>query len=514
MHSNYPGAFALLPMVVAAAACPAPAAAQAAAPTQAPATASAPGKPEAPTPTQAPATPSAIGYPATGDGEGTVPGKFNVSRWAEDWRGMRDPAKRDDPLDRLKYLPLTDSGDVYLTLSGELRYRVQETTNPDLRDRAAQRQDRTRVFAGADLHLGEHVRVYGELAHAGLQGLNLGTPGANLRNRLTLQQGFGEVKGSIGGAEVGVRGGRQEFSDGPNLLTAVRDDPTLHFVLDGVRGYARGKHVRADVFDLHFVNYGQGGLGDDRTDSARRFSGATFGYVVPQTFLGKSKLFLDPFVWRLRSDAAVWGRQTAREERMFYGLHLYGEIDRATIDWTVNHQGGSFGDRSISAWQAFIAQTWRIAASSDAPRVGVHVDYASGGGGASGRGTLRTPSGLYGNNIYYSYQLFLTPANLLAISPNITVQPVKSLRVTAEYTMAWRPNEDEAVYRASGAAFAGTQNVAGKHTADLIRAQAVWTVTPRISLTGRYEHLMVKDALSNAGYKNSDFLVGWISLRF
>jgi len=291
----------------------------------------------------------------------------------------------------------------------------------------------------------------------------------------------------------------------------VRDDPTLHFVLDGVRAYARGKRVRADVFDLRYVNYGREGLSDDRTDGSRRFSGVTFGYVVPNDFLGSSKLFFDPFVWRLRNRAAVWGRQTAREERMFYGLHLYGDVDRATIDWTVNYQGGEFNDRKISAWQAFLAQTWRVGKAASAPRVGVHVDYASGGGGSSGQGDLRTPSGLYGNNIYYSYQLFLTPTNLIAISPNVTVQPIKNLRVTAEYTMAYRPNEDEAVYRASGAAFANTQNVAGKHIADLIRLQAVWALTPRVSLTGRYEHMMVKDALANAGYRNSDFLAGWVS---
>lgn len=461
-----------------------------------------------------PATPIATGYPAAGTGEGTAQGKYNVSRWAEDWRAMRDPAKRDDPLDRLKFLPLTQDGEVYLTLSGEFRYRVQATTNPDLRDREAQRQERVRVFAGADLHLGEHVRFYGELAHAGLQGVNLGTPGANLRNRLTLQQGFGEVMGEIGGATVGVRGGRQEFSDGPNLLMAVRDDPTLHFVLDGVRAYARGKRVRADVFDLRYVAYGREGMGDDRTDGARRFSGVTFGYAVPQAAFGGSKLFFDPFVWRLRNRNAVWGRTTAREERMFYGLHLYGDVGRWTIDWTANHQGGTFNGRSIDANQVFLAQTYRVGASPSAPRVGVHVDYASGGGGASGTGDLQTPSGLYGNNIYYSYQLFLTPTNLVAISPNVTVQPVKNLRVTGEYTMAWRPNENEAVYRASGAAFAGTQNVAGGHIADLIRAQAIWAVTPRVSLTGRYEHMMVKDALSNAGYKNSDFLAAWVSLRF
>ena len=464
---------------------------------------------------KAPATPIATtSYPSAGIGEGIPQGKYNVSRWAEDWSAMRDPAKRDDPLDRLKYLPLTEDGDVYLTLSGEFRYRVQATTNPDLRDREAQRQERYRLFAGADLHLGDHVRFFGELAKARLDGVNLGNPGANLRNGLTVQQAFGEVKGRIGGAEVGVRGGRQEFSDGPNLLMAVRDDPTLHFVLDGVRGYARGKRTRVDVFDLRYVNYGREGLSDDRTDGSRHFSGVTFGYSVPNDFLGRSKLFFDPFVWRLRNRHAVWGATTAREERMFYGLHLYGDVDRATIDWTVNYQGGEFDDRSISAWQVFLAQTWRIARDASAPRVGVHVDYASGGGGASGTGTLRTPSGLYGNNIYYSYQLFLTPTNLLAISPNVTVQPVKNLRVTGEYTMAWRPNEDEAVYRASGAAFANTQSVAGRHIADLIRAQAVWTVTPRVSLTGRYEHMMVKDALANAGYKDSDFLAAWASFRF
>lgn len=461
-----------------------------------------------------PATPIATGYPTAGNGEGAAQGKYNVSRWAEDWSAMRDPAKRDDPLDRLKYLPLTQDGDVYLTLSGELRYRVQETTNPDLRDREAQRQDRVRVFAGADLHLGDHVRFYGELAHAGLDGINLGTPATNLSNRLALQQGFGEVMGEIGGATVGVRGGRQEFSDGPILLLAVRDDPTLHFVLDGVRGYVRGKRVRADVFDFRYVAYGLEGLSDDRTDGGRRFSGVTFGYAVPQAAFGGSKLFFDPFIWRLRTRNAVWGATTAREERMFYGLHLYGDVGRWAIDWTANHQGGKFAERSIDAYQVFLAQTYRIGKAASAPRVGVHVDYATGGGGSSGTGDLRTPSGLYGNNIYYSYQLFLTPENLVAISPNVTVQPAKNLRVTGEYTMAWRANEDEAVYRASGAAFAGTQNVAGRHIADLIRAQAIWAVTPRVSLTGRYEHMMVKDALSNAGYKDSDFLAGWVSLRF
>lgn len=465
---------------------------------------------------KAPATPianSTPSYPGAANGDGTVQGPYNLSRWAEKWRSMKDPAKRDDPLDSLKFIPLDVTGDSYLTLSGELRMRVQETTNPNLREVEAQRQDRLRIFAGADLHLGDHFRAYGELAHGGLSGVNLGTPNTNLRNDLALQQGFAEVMSSIEGVTIGVRGGRQEFTDGPNLLTSSRDDNSLRFVLDGVRGYVRGKRVRVDLFDYSYVQYGYQGLSDDKTDGNRRFSGVTFGYALPTTVFGKSKLYLDPFIWRLRNRGAIWGGRAAREERMFYGLHLYGDAGPVTLDWTLNHQGGLYDGRPIDAWQAFFAQTYRIGKAATAPRVGVHLDYATGGGSYDG-GTLQTASGLFGNNIYYSYQLFLTPTNLAVIAPNLTVQPTKKLRITGEYGFAWRPSETDAVYRASGAAFAGTQRAVGHRVADVARLQMIWSATARLTLTARYEHLVAKEALTGAGYASSDFLALWGSFRF
>ena len=50
--------------------------------------------------------------------------------------------------------------------------------------------------------------------------------------------------------------------------------------------------------------------------------------------------------------------------------------------------------------------------------------------------------------------------------------------------------------------------------ADTIRLQAIYTVSPRVSLTARYEHLIAGPALTDANYKSSDFLAGWISFRF
>ncbi len=112
--------------------------------------------------TRVPATPVATHYPDAAAGDGTTQQGYNPLRWAEDWRGMRDPAKGDDVFDRLKYVPI-GSDDPYLTLSGELHTRVNYFSSPLGRKSEHQRQDSHRIFVGADLHLGEHFRAYGEL---------------------------------------------------------------------------------------------------------------------------------------------------------------------------------------------------------------------------------------------------------------------------------------------------------------------------------------------------------------
>jgi len=462
---------------------------------------------------QAAAAPASESYPAAAAGDGNTVGGYNQSRWAEDWSALRDPAKRDDPLDALKFIPLQGDDRVYLTLAGEARLRVNHTTNPNLVESEAQRQDIGRLFLSADLHVGEHVRGFVELAHGSLSGVNLGTALPNLRNDLAVQQYFVDATAEIAGMDAGIRYGRQTFSDGPNLITVPRDNNTLFFTFNGVRAWARGRGVRADLFDLRPTQYGTGGTGDDVTERERRFSGVTAGVVLPDTLFGGSELFLDPFVWRLRDRAAQWGATTAREEREYYGLHFFGDVGPVDLDWTVNYQGGQFDGQPISAWLIFAAQTYRIGKGATAPRIGFHADYASGGGAYQGN-TLRNALAPFGNNIYYSYQLYATPTNFIAVAPNVSVEALPRVRATLEYQASWRDDARDAVYRANGSAFDGTQNVAARKIADTWRAQVVWSITPRLSFTGRYEHLDAGPSLTRAGYRSSDFLAGWLNFRF
>jgi len=457
--------------------------------------------------------PAGAFYPSEATGDRSPANRYSSSRWAEDWRDMADPANRDDPIDRLKFLPLDDDGAIYLTLSGEARLRVDAAGNPGLREGPHQRRDILRLVGGADLHLGRTVRVYGEVAHGGIDGRNIGTPSGALRNDLVLQQAFVEVADRVGDVSVGARVGRQEFEDGPNLLLTSRDNRTIRFTLDGVRLWARTSKVRATLFDLHDVALGQGGLGDDPTDDRVRFSGVTAGIVLPRDLFGGSKLYLDPFAWRERQDERRWGDSLGRERRTYVGAQFWGEAGPVEIDWTINHQGGRFDGRPIDGWQAFIAQSVAIGSSGAAPRVGVRFDYASGGGGTAAEGTLKATRTPYGNNIHFSYGTFLTATNLVALAPNVSFRPVPDVVVTLEHQLTWRPSESDAVYTPSSA-YAGTEAVPGHRVAQVSRAQIQWTLTPRLSLTTRLEYLKAQAALTRAGYTDSAFAAGFLSFRF
>src|SRR5260221_1818679 len=84
-----------------------------------------------------------------------------------------------------------------------------------------------RYALGGDLHLGEHVRLYGELIHGQQTGHNVGpaVPG-NQRDQLGLVNGFGELYDRDETTKTGLRAGRQEVFLGNNLQIRATSRPT------------------------------------------------------------------------------------------------------------------------------------------------------------------------------------------------------------------------------------------------------------------------------------------------
>lgn len=453
-------------------------------------------------------------YPAEGAGWSPRAGRFFLSRWAEDWSFLADPdpKRRPDAFDALKYIPLADDGQVYLSLSNEERVRLNYVTAPGLRAGRDQDQFLLRSVVGADLHLGEHVRLYGELNSSQATGANPGVVNGNFRNDLIAQQAFVEVRGTIAGVKVGAIGGRQEFADGPPNLVNLRPAPDVYTTFNGVRLYAHGKHARIGLFDFKSTAVGTG-VFDDPVDHGERFRGmnASFAPGAFATPLGEARLFVDPFVYRYENDARRWGAETAADRRNFYGSRVWGSAGALTLDATVTRQTGSFADRKVSAFAAFSTFAYQVSKTGLQPRIGFHADWTSGGGYASG--TKKTFNPIFGSLPYFSWGNFVGPSNLATIAPMVTVTPLPRVRLNAELEWLRRTNDRDAVYTGLTLPYAGTQNVRGADIGRLYRADIAWSVTPHVTVQALFDYLDAGSVLRSADYGDSVYAGGAITFR-
>ena len=464
-------------------------------------------------PTASPETPGTTppgtqGYPliARGWGGKTGPNTW-MSRWAEDWSPDGPEGRKATGDDRLKYIPFGD-GDRYLTLSTEQRLRMNFFDNPGLRAGSSQQQWLYRGFFGADLHLGDHVRVYGELAHGSVDGRNTGKP-VNLNNDAILQQAFVDFSGARNGVQTGVRIGRQDFSDGPIQLVSVRENPNIHFTLDGVRAWAIGEGSRVSAFEYRYVDE-QPGAFDDGTQHRKRFRGVVGGFRLQD---GMQVLYVEPFWYGARDDDRRWGSTVAREERDFLGVRLWGTRGPLTLDTVAVHQSGDFDGRDISAYAVFSSFRWALSDGGMKPAIGFHADISS-GGGAYGNGTLRNASFLFGTSPYYSFANWFGGTNLIDVAPTFQFAPTANTTVALEWEWLWRHREGDAVYSGAAVPYAGTHLVGGSRIGNLLRLNTTWRFERRWSLTTRVEHLFAGPVLEDAGFGDATFVGSWLTFRY
>src|SRR3954470_22894774 len=72
---------------------------------------------------------SAAGQALTPPEGGAKPPAYQKLRYDEDYLYLRDPAKRSDIWDPIKYITLNSAGDWYLSLGGEARERYEFYNN-------------------------------------------------------------------------------------------------------------------------------------------------------------------------------------------------------------------------------------------------------------------------------------------------------------------------------------------------------------------------------------------------
>lgn len=178
-----------------------------------------------------------------------------------------------------------------------------------------------------------------------------------------------------------------------------------------------------------------------------------------------------------------------------------------------NLQRGRFGACALEASQISAAQMVRLGTSSMAPVLGCRIDYTSGGNSDNPKTQHNTYAPI-ANNVYFSYQGLLSATNLIAAAPNVTVFPLKSLRVTTEYQLSWKTHPFEPVYRAAETAFAGTEHSHARFTGHLVRTQAERSMTRRLTVIGRFEHFGAGSLIRRNNAPRSNYFTLWSSFRY
>src|SRR6202171_4742426 len=119
---------------------------------------------------------------------------YAPERYDEDWSFLRDPSKRTDFFDPIKWIPLRKKGSWFLTLGGELRERFQDIRNSEVGFTTPpnDRHGSHRTCLIADTPLGPHFRTFVELVNGEIIGAITNPPPAE-QDPLDLQQAFADL---------------------------------------------------------------------------------------------------------------------------------------------------------------------------------------------------------------------------------------------------------------------------------------------------------------------------------
>jgi hypothetical protein len=446
--------------------------------------------------------------------------KFSVLPYNENWSSLADHdlTATGDWFDRIKYVPFNEDGSIWASFGGQLRLRGEVWNNFGFTD-AGDSDDAfllTRVLLHADVHFGQHVRVFIEGKSA------LSTDGdAPVGNRplevdeLALQNAFGEVTLPIGDqATFMLRGGRQELLYGKQRLVSPLDWANSRRTFDGVRGdLTWGDWVISGFWTLPVVTDKY-----DFNDS----DGNTHFYGIYATGPVCDTGWTGDLYWlALDRDASSipgggFNGTAGDEERHTLGARLAGKIADTAFDFDVEgaYQFGEVGSGDIQAFMFAGEVGYTIADCPANPRVHLGFDYAS--GDDSPGGDVETFNQLYPlGHAYFGWIDIVGRQNIIDITPGVTFKPIDKMVVNLNGHFFWRAEEADALYNAGGGVVPG--RTGGPGTSREIGSEIDLMVKYQFDrhLTGiiGYSHLFAGDFIEETG-SHSDIDFGYLILQY
>ena len=442
--------------------------------------------------------------------EATPPPAYQKVRYDEDYSYLKDPSRRTDFWDPIKYIPLNSAGDAYLSFGGEGRWRYERyhdyQWNPDSPDDDGYFLQR--YLLHGDLHLGAAFRVFAQL-QSSLEDRRAGGPRPTDEDRLDLHQLFGEARlalASSGGA-VTLRVGRQEMLYGTQRLVSVRESPNLRRAFDAARILTRFGAWRVDGFFARPVDEDRGEFDDWESIDGNDFWG------VYATRAARDGPGLDLYYLGLLTPDAEFAQGSGNAKRHSLGARLFGEC----AGWDYNFEGvyqfGRFAHDDILAWTLASDTGYTFSSIPFAPRLGLKADVISGDTDAND-GKLGTFDPLFPRGAYFGEASLIWPANLLDVDPEIAVQLVKGIDLRADWDVFWRYSTDDGLYT-NGFNLARPPDGGARFIGHQLNVTVEWRPERHVTVDIAYSHFFAGAFIRESGPDaDVDFVGAWLIYRF
>lgn len=537
------------------------------------------------------------------DKDGNGPKSAYWERWLpSDNYGVSscEMPKPTDLVDRylggLKCVTIGKRDDSYIVFNASERLRSEVTQHNALSvssstDKAGEPQGQKNALAhsgdqreawmthselGADLHLTNFFRAYGQIDNATQSGRNIVRPGpsASNRNDLSLKDLFAEGKFAVNGTVLdnpwlhntifGLRFGRENTgfgSDGfwfsPNRGTNLAG-PSF----DGIHAYADQGSTRLDLFAYHYVyninSQPQGGAGVflDRDTSHEQIWGAhlSHDFQPAQLFGREAKISVDSWYYGYMNAAARYTNRAflknpqslaivpggtsfvaAHDYRHSFGLRVYGSIGNFSFDYSGVVQRGSFGSYDVDAWAFHTSTGYSFHRLPWSPWLGLEIDGASGGvsdGSKGGSNTIATFQPMQQEASAISTVAVAQGfSNVVDVSPRIAFHPdfhlgsaqIRGLALELWNSFYFRQNGNDAIYPGS---YFGHETPPGANSYQITaikRGQFIgyqpdlrltWHCTPHLTYGLDLAYEFVGPALKVAGGRDTFYMKNQLIFSF
>jgi hypothetical protein len=420
------------------------------------------------------------------------------NRWQEDWSVLADPRVPREPLDGLKYIPLSpDDPKTYLSFGADLRERFEANDAPAFGTGHNRNNDYliSRTETHADLRIASQIQVFVQLQSDFAGDKTTLTPVD--QDRFDLEQAFIAVTEPVADGTLKLRFGRQQFAFDLQRFVSVRDGPNVRQSYDAAWvDYEHGPWRLISFYSQPVQNKDQRAF-DDYSSGALTFSGVRLERKL------SASSGIAGYYARFNQDNARFIAASGNERRDIVDLRYFGSA--AGFDWDLEamNQTGRIGGKDIEAWAFGTLAGYTFDDVAMTPRIGLQFDGASGNQNGHKFGTFNP---LFPNGYYLTLAGYTGYVNFIHLKPSITIHPTNTLKVMFAAAAQWRETTADAVYTQPDVPVAGTAGRPGRYTGTYFQIRADYAITTYASAALELVHFAIGDALRHAGGHDGDYM--------